>query len=128
MTSDDYVRGQLVDIAWRSAHHISVSAMATVMFVVRNRVNLDEARNWLGAIRKLDKELSSTITNHAPEDVRDQTFTDLLGYVDAIFDDTKLDKWSLGATHFSDGGPIWFSITGKERVGNVGTLVLYRQT
>ena len=124
MTSDDYVRAKLLSFAYRSGMHVSKNAVVAIMLVVRNRVDQDEARDWLGVIRKLEDE--TNIWRQDVKDVRDPQFISLLEYVDGIYDGTKSDRWTCGATYFYDGGAYWFDLAAKERVGSVEGLILFK--
>ena len=120
MTVDDLNRGKLAGIAWRW-RRVSLPAMITILFCVRNRIQDD---NWLSVLEKIERELPAT---HDTSDQRDPALTDFLEAVDAVYAGSRLDKWTNGGTHWSvTGEPFWFTEPVKERVANIGNLEVWK--
>ena len=126
MTSDDYVRSKLLSFAWRCGISVSKNAVIAIMFIVRTRVEAREDKNWLVVINELEGEVG--LTDPDPTDIRDPQFISLLEYVDAIYDGTKQDRWTSGATHWHSTQGAWprFHLSSKQRVGNLEGLVFYK--
>ena len=116
MVSDNYVKSQLVSLAWNAASHISFPAVAAVMFCVKNRVNASGDGNWLKVITELEREVS---TPPRAKDVRSPEFQNVLEIVDHVFDGSKVDR-------LTNGGTQWWAGDGRERTAVVGSLEIYK--
>jgi hypothetical protein len=113
MVSDNYVKSQLISVAWDAASHISFPAMAAVMFCIKNRVDANGDGDWLKVISAISKEKTPAV------DVRDPDFQKVLEVVDHIYDGSKVDRWTNGGTHWEAGDA-------RERTAVVGTLEIYK--
>ena len=106
MVADDFIKAKLVEVAWKRAGHISFPACAAVMFCVRNLLEKNGDQNWLRALGEVT-------------DPRDPEFQKLLELVDSVFDGSKPDNITNGATSWQEG-------SGKERAAVIGGLVLFK--
>lgn len=128
MHADDYIRGKLAELGWRAAHHISIPAILSVMFVVKTRVEMAEPKDWLREM----KALTYMAHLESEPDIRDPLFLEALKLVDGVYpgdtgEPPRKDIFTNGGLYWWDGtGTPWFGMQNKERVSQVGTLTFWK--
>lgn len=127
MHADDYIRARIAEFAWRAAHHVSIPAMLSVMFVIKTRAG-DNA--WLQNIDYLEQE-GAPLSAERP-DIRDPTFIEILQLVNGVYtgdagEVARKDIFTNEARWWWDGSlPCWFDLSIKERVGQVGPMTFWK--
>ena len=121
MTSDEYIEGRLLTLAWKSVGHISVPAVVTVLFCVRNQV---KDGDWMRIISGIEK----LVPVKAPDpDVRTPEFRDLLEIVDGVYENERIDRFTNGGLFWCETGEkFWWTEAVKERTGTVAGLELWK--
>ena len=113
MTSDEFICGRLVMLAWGVAGNISFPACCCVMFCVRTAVEQNGDQDWL---RVIEERMPACIVR---PDTRNPDFINILTVVDSIYSGEKVDILTNGAT-------FWTEAPGREQVAVVGQMRLYR--
>lgn len=123
MTIDDYLRAKIVDFAWTRGAGVSTNLCVAIMYILRTWAGED--KNWM---RGLNSELASAPPTALPADPRNPEFRKLLDYVDGIYSEDSVDKWTNGARYWllPEDSSRWFDLAGKERVGQLGTVTFWK--
>lgn len=124
MTVDDANKIRLALIAWRF-RHLGLPPMIAIMYAVRNRVAED---NWTPVLEDVERAWPVPTDR---TDSRDPLYLDVLESVDWVYVGGKMDKWTNGATRWSETGAVLpvniaADLLGRERTGNVGGLELWK--
>lgn len=122
MTPAQFLHSMSVQLAWQDGRENGVNGMLAILFCLRNRV----AEGFEGG------DLSRIIQSHHiwryseglafidVPDTREPSFSQLLGYVEGVFDNSIVDRLTAGATYWGK-----FQIK-KMKVAQVGTLDLWK--
>jgi hypothetical protein len=121
MTGKDFLHGMACQLAYLEGKNDGVNGMCAVIFCLRNRVIAGHENGDLGRI--IQSEFIKRMMLKQPTDipdVRDPSFSQVLGLVEGMLDNSIQDKLSNGALYY--GPKPWGS---KEKVAVVGKLELW---
>jgi hypothetical protein len=117
----DFLNGLACHLAWLEGREEGTNGMSAVLFALRNRIIAGHENGDLGRI--IQAEFTKRMLLRQPTevpDVRDPSFSQILGLVEGILDGTIQDRLTNGALYY--GPRPWGS---KERVAVVGKLELW---
>lgn len=121
MTSNTFLQSMAAGLAWMEGKDDGVNGQLAILFCLRNRINSGYLNGDLKAI--IQAEYSKRELLKQPiefPDPRDPYFSQLLGYVEGIFEGTIIDNITNGAIYY---GPKPYG--SGQRVGVVGKLELW---
>ena len=116
MTVENYIKAQLAELAWKTAHQSGHNTTVAIALAVANRVRERYQGNWLEAFNE------AQIPAGQHPDPRDPEFQRLLAEIDTIYD---------GGQDVLTNGALWFikdatlPIMG-ERTAELGGFTFYK--
>lgn len=123
MTGATFLHSMAVQLAWQSGQGHGTNGMLAILFCLRNRVAAGHDGGDLGKIVQREHyilEVKDPESSFEVPDIREPSFSQLLGYVEGVFDNSVVDRLTSGALYWGD------LPSGAQRVAQVGTLHLWR--
>lgn len=122
MVGKDFLHSLACHLAYLEGVGEGTNGMTAILFCLRNRITAGMEGGDLGRI--LQAEFTKRMMLKQPSidvpDVRDPSFSQVLGFVEGIFDGSIQDKLTNGAIYY--GPKPWGS---KDQAAVVGKLILW---
>lgn len=124
MTSAQFLHSLAAQLAWQDGQEHGVNGMLAILFCLRNRVAAGHENGDLGRIVQAQHVWRYATHQNFVDvpDTREPAFSQLLGYVEGVFDNSIVDRLTTGALYWGDQR----TITGRTKVAQVGTLDLWK--
>lgn len=128
LQGDNFTMSMALTLAWRDGIKNGVNASLGVLHVIRNRADQRDG-NWIPVIEEL---MAKNPVKLEYPDSRDPQFQQMLVAVDAIYDGSKTDRLTSGATDYIDhstGSPNTLEEgASAERIAQIGQMTFYRRS
>lgn len=126
MTTEDIEKAAAVLFAWQERGRASVNEAIGVLLVLRNRVAAGMCEgSWLANIESLVNEDEGGVIATFP-DTRNPQFIQIRDAVESVYDGTRRDSLTDGATMFA---PTWKELPQRfVRSSVVGNTVFFKET
>lgn len=124
MIPAQFLHSLAAQLAWQDGRENGVNGMLAVLFCLRNRVAAGHENGDLGRIiqgQHIWRYVTGQNFTDVP-DTREPAFAQLLGYIEGVFDNSIVDRLTVGALYWGNQR----NPSGGVKVAQVGTLDLWK--